>query len=122
MTLTAGGTLSLPMKVLRYFSRLVRTTAFKLLAAYLLVFAIFAVSVIAYTAWHTRELIQNQVAIDLDREMRFLSDQYRLGGIQRLVHVLDRRSRRPASSIFMLTNFQGEVLAANVARYDRKRA
>ncbi len=115
MTRSAGGTLSLPMKVLRYFSRLMRTTAFKLLAAYLMVFAIFAVSVIAYTAWHTRELIQNQVAIDLDREMRFLSDQYRVGGIQRLVHVLDRRARRPASSIFMLTNFQGEVLAANVA-------
>ncbi len=103
------------MKALAYLSRLVRTTAFKLLAAYLVVFAVFAVSVIAYTAWHTRELIQNQVADDLEREVRFLSEQYQSGGIQRLVYVIDRRSRRPGSSIYMLTNFQGEVLAANVA-------
>ncbi|MFG1394592.1 ATP-binding protein [Xanthobacter agilis] len=103
------------MRIFRHLARLVRTTAFKLLAAYLAVFAIFAVSVIGYTAWHTRELIQNQVADDLDREVRYLADQYHIGGIQRLVYVIDRRSRRPGSSIYMLANFQGEVLAANVS-------
>ncbi|MFG1190051.1 ATP-binding protein [Xanthobacter flavus] len=95
-------------------ARLVRTTAFKLLAAYLVVFALFAVSVIVYTAWHTRALIQGQAADDLDREVVGLSDQYRIGGIQRLVYVIDRRTRRPGSSIYVLSNFQGEVLAANV--------
>lgn len=103
------------MKVFANLARLIRTTAFKLLAAYLLVFAVFAVSVIAYTAWHTRQLIQVQVADDLDREVRFLSDQYRIGGIQRLVYVIDRRTRRPGSSIYMLANFQGEVIATNVS-------
>ena len=103
------------VRVFGQLSRLVRTTAFKLLAAYLAVFAVFAVSVIGYTAWHTRELIQNQVADDLDREVRYLADQYRVGGIQRLVYVIDRRSRRPGSSIYMLANYQGEVLAANVS-------
>lgn len=103
------------MNVFGHLARLVRTTAFKLLAAYLAVFAIFAVSVIGYTAWHTRELIQNQVADDLDREVRYLADQYRAGGIQRLVYVIDRRSRRPGSAIYMLANFQGEILATNVA-------
>ncbi|WP_393986856.1 ATP-binding protein [Xanthobacter sediminis] len=98
-----------------HLARLVRTTAFKLLAAYLAVFALFAVSVIGYTAWHTRELIQNQVADNLDREVRFLAEQYQVGGIQRLVYVIDRRSRRPGSSIYVLANFQGEVLAANVS-------
>mgnify|MGYP001329921526 CR=1 FL=1 len=98
-----------------HLARLVRTTAFKLLAAYLVVFALFAVSVIAYTAWHTRHLIEAQVSDDLDREVQMLAEQYRNGGIQRLVYVIDRRTRRPGSSIYMLTNFQGEVLAANVA-------
>lgn len=98
-----------------HVARLVRTTAFKLLAAYLVVFAVFAVSVIVYTAWHTRELIQNQVADDLDREISTLAEQYHIGGIQRLVLVIDRRTRRPGSSIYMLTNFQGEVLATNVS-------
>ena len=103
------------MKAFANLARLVRTTAFKLLAAYLLVFAVFAVSVIAYTAWHTRHLIEVQVADDLEREVRFLSDQYRIGGIQRLVYVIDRRTRRPGSSIYMLANFQGEVIATNVS-------
>ncbi|MFS8038834.1 ATP-binding protein [Xanthobacter sp. AM11] len=103
------------MKALSHLARLVRTTAFKLLAAYLVVFAVFAVTVIVYTAWHTRELIQGQVADDLAGEVRFLADQYRIGGIQRLVYVIDRRTRRPGSSIYMLTNFQGEVLATNVS-------
>ena len=103
------------MKAFANLARLVRTTAFKLLAAYLLVFAVFAVSVIAYTAWHTRHLIEVQVADDLEREVRFLTDQYRIGGIQRLVYVIDRRTRRPGSSIYMLANFQGEVIATNVS-------
>lgn len=98
-----------------HLMRLARTTAFKLLAAYLIVFALFAVSVIAYTAWHTRQLIEAQVSDDLNREVQFLADQYRNGGIQRLVYVIDRRTRRPGSSIYMLTNFQGETLAANVS-------
>lgn len=95
--------------------RLIRTTAFKLLAAYLIVFAIFSVSVITYVAWHTRRLVESQVAENVAEEVRFLSDQYRAGGIQRLVYVIDRRTRRPGSSIYMLSNFQGEVLATNVA-------
>lgn len=103
------------MKLFGGLTRLTRTTAFKLLAAYLAVFAMFAVSVIIYTAWHTRQLIQVQVASELDREVRFLSEQYSIGGIQRLVFVIDRRTRRPGSSIYMLANFQGEVLATNVA-------
>ncbi len=103
------------MKPFAGLARLLRTTAFKLIAAYLAVFALFAVSVIIYTAWHTRQLIQVQVANDLDREVRFLTEQYSIGGIQRLVYVIDRRTRRPGSSIYMLSNFQGEVLASNVA-------
>ncbi len=96
-------------------SRLIRTTAFKLLAAYLLVFAFFALFMIGYVAWHTRQLIEVQVAENVAGEVRFLSDQYRMGGIQRLVLAIDRRTRRPGSSIYLLVNFGGEVLASNVS-------
>lgn len=98
----------------RSVSRLVRTTAFKLLAGYLAVFALFAVFMIGYVAWHTRQLIESQVAENVASEVRFLSDQYRMGGIQRLVFAIDRRTRRPGSSIYLLTNFTGEVIATNV--------
>ncbi|OZA97189.1 MAG: two-component sensor histidine kinase, partial [Rhizobiales bacterium 39-66-18] len=92
-----------------------RTTAFKLLAAYLVVFALFSVAMIAYVAWHTRALIESQVAENVEGEVRFLAEQYRIGGIQRLVIVIDRRTRRPGSSIYLLTNFTGEVMASNVS-------
>ena len=40
--------------------RLIRTTAFKLLAVYLIAFALFAGSVIAYLGWHTQRLVTRQ--------------------------------------------------------------
>lgn len=96
-------------------SRLIRTTAFKLLAAYLVVFAVFALFMIGYVAWHTRQLIESQVADNVAGEVRFLAEQYRIGGIQRLVFAIDRRTRRPGSSIYLLANFAGEVMASNVS-------
>ena len=57
--------------------------------------ALFAVFMIGYVAWHTRQLIEAQVAENVAGEVRFLSEQYRQGGIQRLVFVIDRRARRP---------------------------
>ncbi|WP_029003725.1 sensor histidine kinase [Azorhizobium doebereinerae] len=103
------------MNLPRDFSRLIRTTAFKLLAVYLVVFAVFAVSMIGYVAWHTRRLVESQVSENVEAEVRFLAEQYRIGGVQRLVLVIDRRTRRPGSSIYLLTNFAGEVLASNVS-------
>ncbi|OYX15123.1 MAG: two-component sensor histidine kinase [Rhizobiales bacterium 32-66-8] len=103
------------MRFPRDMFRLMRTTAFKLLAVYLLVFALFAVFMIGYVAWHTRQLIETQVSEHVTSELRFLSEQYRIGGIHRLVLVIDRRTRRPGSSIYLLSNFAGEVLATNVS-------
>lgn len=103
------------MKLPRNLSRLIRTTAFKLLAVYLLVFAVFAFFMIGYVAWHTRQLIESQVAENVATEVRSLAEQYRMGGIQRLVFAIDRRTRRPGSSIYLLSNFAGEVLASNVS-------
>ncbi|MGU3492768.1 ATP-binding protein [Xanthobacteraceae bacterium A53D] len=103
------------MMLPRDLARLVRTTGFKLLAVYLVVFAVFAISMISYVAWHTRQLIESQVADNVEREVRFLAEQYRIGGIQRLVFVIDRRTRRPGSAIYLLSNFTGEVMASNVS-------
>jgi len=64
---------------------------------------------------HTRQLIETQVTEHVEAELRFLSEQYRIGGIQRLVLIIDRRTRRPGSSIYLLSNFAGEVLATNVS-------
>jgi len=94
--------------------KLVRTTAFKLTLFYLTVFALFAVLLLGYFAWNTRRLITEQITETVDAEITGLSEQYRQGGIRRLVLIVDNRSRRPGSSLYLVTTSSGEGLAGNV--------
>jgi len=94
--------------------KLLRTTAFKLTLVYLTVFALFAVFLLAYFAWNTRRLITEQITQTVDAEIIGLAEQYRQGGIRRLVFVVDARSRRPGSSLYLVTTRAGEGLAGNV--------
>ena len=94
--------------------KLFRTTTFKLTLVYLTVFAVFAVFLLGYFALNTRRLITEQITDTVDAEITGLSEQYRLGGIRRLVVVVDARARRPGSSLYLVTTFTGEALAGNV--------
>ncbi|MDQ0509770.1 sensor histidine kinase [Ancylobacter amanitiformis] len=94
--------------------RLIRTTAFKLIAAYLLVFAIFAGSVIAYLGWHTQRLVTRQAVEAIENDTSFMQAQFERGGVSRLVQVVNRRSRAPDAGLLLVTSFNGEPLAGNV--------
>jgi signal transduction histidine kinase len=94
--------------------KLFRTTAFKLTLVYLVVFSVFAAFLLGYFAWNTRRLITEQITQTVDAEITGLSEQYRLGGIRRLVLVIDARARRPGSSLYLVTTPAGEGLAGNV--------
>ena len=94
--------------------KLLRTTAFKLTLVYLTVFALFAAFLLVYFAWNTRRLITEQITQTVDAEITGLAEQYRQGGIRRLVFIVDARSRRPGSSLYLVTAPAGEGLAGNV--------
>jgi signal transduction histidine kinase len=94
--------------------KLFRTTTFKLTLVYLIVFALFAAFLLGYFALNTRRLITEQITDTVNAEITGLSDQYRLGGIRRLVIVVDSRARRPGSSLYLVTTPTGEALAGNV--------
>ena len=94
--------------------KLLRTTAFKLTLVYLGIFVLFAASLLAYFALNTRRLITEQITATVDGEINGLSNIYAQGGIRRLVMVVDARSRRPASSLYLITTPTGEGLAGNV--------
>ncbi len=94
--------------------KLFRTTTFKLTLVYLTVFALFAAFLLGYFALNTRRLITEQITDTVNAEINGLSDQYRLGGIRRLVVAVDNRARRPGSSLYLVTTFVGEALAGNV--------
>jgi signal transduction histidine kinase len=94
--------------------KLLRTTAFKLTLVYLGIFILFAASLLAYFALNTRRLITEQITATVNGEVNGLSEQYGQGGLRRLVIVVDVRSRRPGSSLYLVTTPSGEGLAGNV--------
>ncbi|CAN7595859.1 ATP-binding protein [Bosea sp. LjRoot90] len=99
---------------MRFLPHLVRTTAFKLTALYLIVFALFAVFVLGYVAWNAKNLLDDQIRSTIDAEIQGLAEQQRLGGIRRLVQVIERRSRGPGASLYLVTTPLGERIAGNI--------
>lgn len=94
--------------------KLVRTTAFKLTLAYLTVFALFAIFLLGYFALNTKRLFTEQVTEVVDAEISGLVDHFNVGGIRRLTLVVEARSRRPGSSLYLVTTPGSEGLAGNV--------
>ena len=95
--------------------KLIRTTTFKLTLVYLSVFALFAIFLLGYFTWNTQRLINQQITETVDAEISGLAEQFRQGGIRKLVQSVDSRSRRSASSIYLVTTFSGESIAGNIS-------
>ena len=95
--------------------KLFRTTAFKLSLAYLVAFAIGASLVLGGVAWSVNSLLNAQIGQTVEAEITGLAEQYETGGIRHLVDVIERRTRQPGSSLYLVTNYAGQSLAGNVA-------
>ncbi len=95
--------------------KLLRTTAFKLSLAYLLISALGAGAVMGWVGWNVKKLVDEQTASTIEAEIAGLSEQYARGGIRALVEVVERRSRQPGASLYLVTTFAGETIAGNVA-------
>ncbi len=94
--------------------KLLRTTAFQLTLVYLVIFVVFAASLLGYFALNTRRLINEQITRMVTGEIMRLRDQYTQAGIRGLVLFIDLRSRRPGSNLYLVTTPNGEGLAGNV--------
>jgi signal transduction histidine kinase len=95
--------------------KLFRTTVFKLSLAYLCAFAIGAGLVLGGVGWNVKKLLDEQIAQTIDADIRGLSEQYSEGGIRQLVEVIQRRTRQPSASLYLVTNYAGVTVAGNVA-------
>jgi signal transduction histidine kinase len=94
--------------------KLFRTTAFRLTLAYLAIFAIFAFVILGYVAWNTQRVLDDQIVSTVEAEISGLSEQYRLGGLRRLVTIVERRAREPGASLYLVTTPNGERVVGNV--------
>src|ERR1700704_4268629 len=85
------------------FGKLIRTTAFRLTLVYLLLFAVFAASLLGYFAWNTRRLINEQIATTVNGEVGEISEIYARGGLYRLGLAINRRALRPGANLYLVT-------------------
>ncbi len=95
--------------------KLLRTTAFRLTLVYLVLFALYAALLLFFFALNARRLITEQITTTVNAEVAGLTEQYERGGIGRLAAVVEIRSRRPGSSLYLVATPLGQGLAGNVA-------
>jgi signal transduction histidine kinase len=95
--------------------KLFRTTAFKLSLAYLAIFAIGAGIVLGRLGWDMKDLLDAQIKQTVTAEIDALAEKYEIGGLRRLIRVIDSRSRQPGSMLYLVTNYQGVPITGNVA-------
>lgn len=96
-------------------AKLFRTTVFKLSLAYLAISAMGAGIAISSVGWHMDHLITEQIAKSIDTDAAGLAEQYTLGGLHRLVNIIQRRTRRPGAGLYLVTTPAGEPIAGNIA-------
>ncbi|MDO8979573.1 MAG: ATP-binding protein [Afipia sp.] len=97
------------------FGKLIRTTAFRLTLVYLLLFALFAASLLGYFAWNTRRMITEQITDTVNSELSELTEQYTKGGLRGLVAAVEGRALRPGANLYLVTTPQGQGVAGNVS-------
>jgi len=94
--------------------KLVRSTTFRLTLVYLTIFALYAAALLIYFALNTGRLITEQITDTVDAEISYLSEQYAAGGLRLLILIIENRSLRPGSSLYLVTTPNGQGLAGNV--------
>jgi len=94
--------------------KLFRTTVFKLTAAFVLLFAIGSGLVLGRVGWNVRNLMDDQILETIDADIKGLAEQYADGGIRELVNVIERRTRQPGASLYLVANFAGDIIVGNV--------
>ncbi|OAF10495.1 two-component sensor histidine kinase [Bradyrhizobium centrolobii] len=96
------------------FGKLVRTTAFRLTLVYLLLFAMFAASLLAYFAWNTRRLITEEITQTVNVETTEINDIYIRRGLFGLARAIEYRALRPGANLYLVTTPTGQAIAGNV--------
>ena len=100
--------------------KLFRTTAFKLSMAYLVIFVLFASAILGYVAFNMRRLLDEQVSLTIEEDVKGLVTQFNSGGLRRLVAQIERRASQRGSSLYLVTTPTGETLAGNISGIDQE--
>ena len=96
------------------FGKLIRTTAFRLTLVYLLLFALFAASLLGFFAWNTRRMVTEQITATVNSDFSDLNDIFSRRGLRGLVFAIENRSLRPGANLYLVVTPTGQAVAGNV--------
>lgn len=91
-----------------------KTTATRLSALYLLLFALCAAILVFYTTSLSVRMLTGQLQETISEEVPVLGRAYQRGGLPLLVRFVEQRSRQPGANLYLLADPQGRILAGNV--------
>lgn len=91
-----------------------QTTAVRLSALYLGLFAICAVILVIYVTALFTSISNHQTRLLVEEELEILGSFYRRGGVTMLIGHVDRRSREPGASLYTIASRDGKIIGGNV--------
>ncbi|RUU69307.1 HAMP domain-containing protein, partial [Mesorhizobium sp. M7A.T.Ca.TU.009.01.1.2] len=93
---------------------IMKTTAARLSALYLLLFALCAVALVFYMTSLSARMLTGQTQDTINDEVLGLARAYQRGGLPVLVRVVEARSRQPGANLYLIADANGQILTGNV--------
>lgn len=91
------------------------TTAVRLSALYLGLFALCAVSLVFYVTSISVGMQHDRIQQLINSELRVVAGSYRRNGVTGLVRSIERRSRQPGANLYAIAAPTGDLIAGNIA-------
>jgi signal transduction histidine kinase len=95
-------------------SRLFSTLAFRIVLAYLALFAFSAAALVAFTYWNTKRALDAETDQTIEAEIGGLSEEYQRQGLGGLTDVITARSLHASQGLYLLVGPLGHPLAGNL--------
>ena len=92
-----------------------RSTAVRLSALYILLFALCAAFLVVYVTAMSERLLAQQTRQSLQEEVGDIQRAFARGGVNSLLRMMERRARQPGANLYVIAGPNGEMLAGNVA-------
>jgi signal transduction histidine kinase len=92
-----------------------RSTAVRLSALYILLFAICAAFLVVYVTAMSERILAQQTRENLVQEIGDIQRAYDRGGLNGMLRIMERRARQPGANLYVVAGPTGEILAGNVA-------
>ncbi|PIT68897.1 sensor histidine kinase [Bartonella tribocorum] len=97
---------------------IMRTTALRLSALYILLFGLVATGLSIYMTAFSASLLTEQTEQALHEEFKYIENAYNYGGLSLLMRTINYRSRQPGAFLYLVTDPMGRILAGNVAHIE----